>query len=446
MSLGNISLKYLEPTLSQQLPDGRLQITRKFLVSKTDLNSDRLQTILYDTYGTLDGVSVVNDYIPPGYQIFATAVLVHQEIRHPLFRQGDGDPQATNAVLEKVYEQASATAIAASSTAGAPTVGKTQYETGPDAVLEATQTFCNQTASGFTPGVIGTDTFTTGQGTGILKEEKVEVGLAVRKVVRRYVISGLFQARLNIQQTGLAYVTFKSIGSKVTPTAKNAGKAMTDPANVAFQGGAATQIIKDVTVDIAGLNTFEVTAVMKYDGTALPEGTCSVTIRSRKDYANYPIPGQVSLGATGSGSTVTLNPIVTLIAPVPQRKLLITVTEAIMDSASAVTTLGTAPFFVQQWASLNVSWVDTASGISRSLARAYQGYLTQSGQTLNYTGGTVNGSAATAIKGGIGSNPNSTGSYPYLSMSGKVLELRCTEAYITTSGVQYYRVKTVTAV
>lgn len=446
MSLGNISLEVINPPLIVELEDGRLEITRRWTVSLGDTNSDRLKEKLFDPYGTLDGKSVVGDFPVPSYMIYATAVLTRQEVRHPVFRHGEGDPQQTHIILEKVYTEAAGVPITASGAAGAPAVGNPQYEGGPDGLLEVVQVFCNRAESDFTRGMVGVDIFTTEQGAGVLKEEKTEVTLAVRRVVRRYVISGLFQALGQAGADGTYRVTFKSVGgAKIIPTALNGAFTMSSPANQAFQGGAATHIIKDIIRDIAGLNTFEVTALMKYSGAALPNGSCNVTIKQYDDYQNYAIPGQVALGATGAGSSVDLNPIFTLIPVTAKRALKVQITESIQDATTAATTLATAPFFVQQWASLTLSWVDVATGLVRNIVKAFQGYLTPSGQTLAYTGGSINGAAATNISGAITSTPNSTGSYPYLSTSGKVLELRCTLAYNTAYGVPYYRVRSVVA-
>lgn len=436
MSLGNAQIAVINPPKLETLEDGRLRVTRRWKVSLLGMNSEVYNTgnsPLFDAYGTADGATL-NSNPPAASLVYSNCVLVHQEIRLANIREGEPDVDNQSGILEKVYEEASPTAISTSATS--PQVGVDQYETGPDAVKEIIATYVNKSASSFTPGVIGTDTHNG----GILKEEKVEVSLAIRKVVRRYVVSGLFQAFFNVQQSGLAYVLFKSIGSKVTPTGLSSGKTLADPASVAFQGGTATHIVKDNTRDINGLNTFEVTAVMRYDGTALPNGTCSVAIKDNQDYQDYPIPGIASLG-TAAGTD--LSPVVQLTPPTPKRMLLVRIQESIMDKTSADTALSTAPFFVSQWAYVNCRWIDTATGLTRTIVKGIQGFLAGGTTSFTSASGTVNKQPATDISCSVTSTPSYSSFIG--NLSGKVLSRRCAPAYITALGVRYYRVITVTA-
>ena len=422
MALGNLQLtQYQLPPLIVKLEDGRNQVTLRWEAPVGMMSVATLESLIFDSYGTLLGASFGGN-TPPAIWAYVNCVLVKQETRMPHRLLNEPEPQNSHIVLEKIYEFASTTTISTSSTS--PQVGVDQYETGPDGRQEIIAVYCNQTASTYTPGVVGTDTHNG----GVLRTEKVEVSYAVRKVTRRYVVSGIIQAQRHPKQDGTQEVYFLSIGStKIVPTALNSSYTIDDPADEAYQGGATTPLIQDNIRDIAGCQTFEVTAIMKYDGTALSADE-PTQIVDYDDYIDYEYPG-----------TVTAD-LLTIweVSPGVKIKVLANIAEFITTDSNP----GGAPFFIQAYAYGNATYIPPSANNPVIIAKGFRGFL--SGGSIGVVGdATVAGQAGcTEVNITVVSTPSAS---DFAALTDFAIENRLAKAFVdAATGTQYYRHRTVT--
>ena len=500
MSLGNISLKYISGAKIEMLPDGRLRVLRRWIINTgLEMSADGeyglqgLRDHLFDSYGTADGAAYDGN-LPPEEKSYPNCVLVEQQVRPPLLRQGE--PKEANAymILEKAYEQATATLTQ---------VGKTEPQTMPDGQVVLRAVFVQLTSATYTAatmgGVVGTSTLAiptvAGSPSAVLKQEREEVGLAIRKVVREYVASGIIQAEWKTQADGLLQVKFVSANTRVVPTALspigtwNSGTAYLagnfaiysgvlyqavinntneqppnatywavvpsyaffgtlTPVNAVgaagltawpnlFQGGTATPLVVDDVREVYGARVYEVVAVLTAAGGAITLSSgSSTTIRSYADTIEFEFPGQIL------PDTTLANLWVIGVAPT-NREYAVTITESINPGGVTPAPGWNAynnwsgPFY---WAVGWYQYVPVATGLAVNIQKAFGRYL--GGGTKSTTNSTVAGIPCSSSNASTASNPTYA-AFVTAFVSTFVIKSRQRPAFVAANGVQYYRVRTI---
>ena len=269
---------------------------------------------------------------------------------------------------------------------------------------------------------VGVETITSAGKTLYLAGFQDDSDDRIGRFITRWAEAGVLNIEKEFDE-GLLYITFESQGAKFTPTCLNSPSySLTDDPLLAFQGGVAAQLFRDVQRNVNGFRRYIITVFMQIDGSALTSGT---VVKTRTTWDDYEYPGYVDTSFAAG------------IVPVPGGNVpvLVTITETLTTENTVGST--PVPFGIKQGCYANVSYTPTETGLAESLNKAFgRNYLAGSlGLAGNNT--TFLGMDVTSIAGGGGSKPT----YSAFELTSEpILRREIVETFITDAGVQWYRI------
>jgi len=275
--------------------------------------------------------------------------------------------------------------------------------------------------SNFTAQTIGSVSSSAPTSGLYLGTQQIDNGGSIKVRESIWLEAGVLNASKEFNRDGLLYVTFYSQGSKVTPTALNSGKLLTDIETEAFQGGVDAPVRYSKVQDVNGFKKFQVTVMLLQDGSPLVGGGADNAVQSYQQYEKYKRPGTFTLAAdavTGS--------------PGNTRDVLVTVTEVISTDSTLAASY--KPFSVTNWTDYNYRYIPTSTGLPVVKNGAADGYL-GSGSFAS-AGGEVFGVEVDSAVGTAGSNPSPTA---FNNLSNQVISSSNDPAFTTDEGVKWYR-------
>lgn len=276
---------------------------------------------------------------------------------------------------------------------------------------------------------------TAGPSGTILATESTEGSdSAVTRLTNTYMQAGIVQAEKRFDEGMSALlVTFKSFGTRIQPTALNTPTyTLASDILLAFQGGAAAPVIVDRIGNASGYRTFDVTVMLKADGSAMPANGADALVKSYQDFIDYQKPGGIDF----SGSQGFI------FKPGTSRAVRVNIEEYISTNGVIDPAWG-VPFRVKEWAYVVAAYTPEDTGIRVVESKGASGYL-----GFNQNLGALNAEYAGIQTTGLSnysaySNPGITDFY---STDNPVLEIKAIGSFTADNGTVWYRKRKVTLV
>lgn len=243
------------------------------------------------------------------------------------------------------------------------------------------------------------------------------------RITSEYLEKGIVDARTSLNsEAGIRYVNFQAFGARYVPTCLKEGSAVTDDPTVAFQGGAEAAIVFDRIGNVKGLRTYDVTVMMKADGSPLVADGTDNEVASYQRWAEYQKPGILTVNETGVSAK-----------PGNGRWVKVKITEAL--STSGAMDDGYKPFSVKEWASFNLSYIPSDGSAPVVEGKGASGYLSESSFTIT-GGGTFAGVEVDSAAGVAKSDPTPA---TFSGLADQVIGSDNDPSFITDAGVRWYR-------
>jgi hypothetical protein len=238
--------------------------------------------------------------------------------------------------------------------------------------------------------------------------------------VAKWSQAGILNAEKEFARDGLLYVTFESQGTKFIPTALNPARDITDDVTEAFQGGPEADIFRDRTRNVNGFRRYIVTVMMQQNGDPLTDGDNEVD--SYQAWVSYQKPGLLEI-------SVANGPI---LYPGGPKWVKANIQEFLSTNGNIDDSF--KPYSVRNWASSNVSFTPSATGVSVQESKGANNYLASSGGAGNngtFWGQAVDGYAYTAFSDPIPA--------VYYALANQVIQSDNDPAFTTDEGRRWYR-------